>query len=58
MEKVLLTVEETKQYLGLGETKVRELMRKEEFGCRIGNRLYSNKILLDKWLEKQCKMRR
>ena len=50
MEKVLLTVGETQEYLGLGETMTRKLMRREAFGCRIGNRLYSNKNLLDKWL--------
>ena len=55
MEKVLLTVGETQEYLGLGETMTRKLMRREAFGCRIGNRLYSNKNLLDKWLEKQCR---
>lgn len=46
---------ETQEYLGLGETMTRKLMRREAFGCRIGNRLYSNKNLLDKWLEKQCR---
>ena len=46
MEKALLSLEETRLYLGLGESKTRELMRKEYFGCRIGNRLYSNKLLL------------
>lgn len=42
MEKILLNVEETKEYLGLGDTMTRKLMRTESFGCRIGNRLYSD----------------
>ncbi|MBE5972586.1 MAG: molybdate-binding protein [Lachnoclostridium sp.] len=42
----LLICQETRLYLGLGESKTRELIRKEYFGCRIGNRLYSNKLLL------------
>jgi hypothetical protein len=58
MDKVLFTVKETCSYLGLGETQVRELMRTEVFGCRIGNRLYSNRILLDKWISDRCKKKR
>lgn len=55
MEKALLSVTETQEYLGLGLTKTRELMRKEAFSCRIGNRWYSNRLLLEKWLNEQCK---
>lgn len=55
MEKVLLNVDETREYLGLGDTMTRQLMRKEYFGLRIGCRLYSNKLLLDKWLIEQTK---
>lgn len=55
MSKILLTVEETREYLGIGETMTRKLMRDEGFGCKIGNRLYSNKVLLDEWLVKKCK---
>lgn len=58
MEKVLLTLKETVQYLGMSEKKVRELMRREYFGCRIGNRLYSNKLLLDKWIVEKCKKKK
>ena len=52
MEKALLNLDEFCQYLGIGETKARELLTKTEnpFCVRIGNRLYANKILLDKWL--------
>lgn len=52
-QKVLLTVAETRAYLGLGDTMARKLMRTQDFGLRIGNRLYSNRILLDKWLTAQ-----
>ena len=57
MEKTLLTVEETREYLGIGDTMARKLMRKESFGLRIGNRLYSSKPLLDNWIAKQAKMK-
>ncbi len=52
MDKILLNFKETCNYLGLGKTKTRELMtkRKNPFTVRIGNRLYSNKLLLDKWV--------
>lgn len=52
MEKALLNVKEFCQYLGIGETKARELLTKtnNNFTVRIGNRLYANKIMLDKWL--------
>ena len=49
---VLLNVEETAQYLHLGKTKTREIMKKNcrVFVVRIGNRLYAHKTLLDRWL--------
>ena len=52
MEKALLTLEEFCQYLSIGKTKGRELLTKTNntFTVRIGNRLYANKLLLDKWL--------
>lgn len=54
-EKILLNINEVCRYLGLGKTKVRELMTKENnpYTIRIGNRLYANKSLLDKWLIQQ-----
>lgn len=55
MSKILLSVEETREYLGIGETMTRKLMRDESFGCKIGNRLYANKVLLDEWLVRKCK---
>lgn len=52
MEKALLNLKEFCQYLGIGETKAREILTKtnNSFTVRIGNRLYANKIMLDKWL--------
>ena len=56
-DKALMTVDETMEYLGLGETTVRQMLRnprKYGFGLRIGNRLYANRKKLDLWLDKQC----
>ena len=40
-------------YLGVGQTKARELIRGNNgFGVQIGNRWYANKKELDRWLEK------
>lgn len=52
MEKALLNLKEFCEYLGIGETKARELLTKtnNNFTIRIGNRLYANKNQLDKWL--------
>lgn len=55
--KILLNVEDTATYLNLGKTKTRELMRENNkvFVVKIGNRSYTHKILLDKWLLAQVK---
>lgn len=55
IEKVLLNVKEVSEYLGLGETKIRELLRdpRNGFTIRIGNRLYAHKGKLDIWLKNQ-----
>ena len=52
MEKALLNIKEFCAYLGIGETKARELMTKTNnpYSVSIGGRLYANKVLLDKWL--------
>lgn len=51
-DKKLLNINEFCAYLGIGKTKAREIMTKTNnpFTVRIGNRLYANKTLLDKWL--------
>lgn len=56
-EKILLNVEETAQYLNLGLTKTRELMKENEkvFVIKIGNRRYAHKLLLDRWLVGQIR---
>ena len=50
--KVLLNVKEFCEYLGIGETKARELLtdKRNKFALRIGNRLYAHKTRLDEWL--------
>lgn len=52
VDKALLNVKELRAYLGLGDTKTRELLNRPDstFTVRIGNRLYANKKLLDSWL--------
>lgn len=53
MEKQLLSIKEVCSYLGIGQTKARELVRgRYGFGMQIGNRWYANKRKLDAWLEK------
>ena len=56
-EKILLNVEETANYLNLGKTKTRELMKENEklFVVKTGNRNYAHKIFLDKWLLAQVR---
>lgn len=55
-EKGLLNVSEFCSYLGIGQSKARELLNtpRNGFTVRIGNRLYANKRQLDKWLDMQC----
>lgn len=54
-EKALLSVKELCAYLGIGQTKARELLAdpKNGFTIRIGNRLYAHREKLDKWLLNQ-----
>ena len=51
--KRLLTVKEVCTYLGIGQTKARELLRGNNgFAAQIGNRWYADKKKLDTWIEK------
>lgn len=52
-EKKLLNLKEFCDYLGIGQTKARELMTKMDnpYTVRIGNRLYANKRMLDRWVD-------
>ena len=51
-EKALLNVKEFCEYLGIGQTKARELLNDPAngFTVRIGNRLYAHHGKLDTWL--------
>lgn len=51
--KKLLNVKEFCAYLGIGQTKARELLTKKNnsYAVRIDGRLYANKTLLDKWID-------
>lgn len=57
MEKALLSLKEVCAYTGWKETKVREILKREDstFTVRLGNRLYVNKKLFDEYLEKCAK---
>ena len=56
MDKTLLNVKEICEYLGLGETKVRQILHEDNsFTLKIGNRLYAHTNLLDKHLERCAK---
>ena len=54
-ERALLNVKELCGYLGIGQTKARELLANSAngFTIRIGNRLYAHKERLDDWLLNQ-----
>ncbi len=54
-DKGLLTVKEMCEYMSIGDHKARELLHRpyNPFTVRIGNRLYANKRLLDKWIDSQ-----
>lgn len=54
-ERALLDIKAFCEYLGIGETKARELLRNPDngFTVRIGNRLYAHKKRLDAWLINQ-----
>lgn len=56
VDKALLSVSEFCEYLGIGQTKARELLRSRNgFGVQIGNRWYANKKKLDAWLDAESK---
>ena len=54
MESALLTTRETAAYLGLGETKTKELLRRRVFPTiKIGKSLRVPRAALDRWIEQQ-----
>ena len=55
MEKRTLSIKEFCQYMGLGETKARQLIKEGHgFALRIGNRWYIDKEKLDAWIRRSC----
>lgn len=55
-DKKLLNIKEICVYLGIGQTKARELVRGHNgFGVQIGNRWYADKPKLDKWLDRKSR---
>lgn len=55
-EKKLLNLKEICDYLGIGQTKARELVRGHNgFGVQIGNRWYADKLKLDMWLDREAR---
>lgn len=59
-QKALLDVNEFCDYLGIGQTKAREILNnpRNTFTVRIGNRLYAHKERLDYWLEELADTKR
>lgn len=55
-DKVLMTLKEVCEYLGIGETKARELFASCKWSLKIGNRWYAHRGKLDRWLESQTQM--
>ena len=52
--RILLNIQEVCDYLGIGKTKARELLRGYNgFGVQIGNRWYANKKKLDDWIDNE-----
>ncbi len=53
--RALLNVKEMCAYLGVGQTKCRELLANPAngFTVRIGRRLYAHRKSLDHWLDRQ-----
>ena len=56
MEKRLLTLKEVCQYLGIGMTKAREIVRGHNgFGIQIGAKWYADLEKLNKWIDNNFK---
>lgn len=56
-EKILLSIKDVMQITGLGEKKVRQILKnpKSTFTIRNGNRLYAHKKLFEDYMEKCAK---
>ena len=57
-EKAILTLDEFCDYVGIGKTKAREILKSRHctFSFRIGNRLCVNRRKLDAWLEQHSEL--
>ena len=57
METRLLNIQELCEYTGWGKTKVREILKRPDstFTIKMGNRLYADKALFDKYLDNCAK---
>lgn len=56
MEQRLLNLREFKQYLNIGETQARKMLKSKNstFSVKLGNRWYADKRSLDKWIDENC----
>lgn len=55
-EKLTLNINETSQYAGINEEKIRQLVHTQDFPCfKNGNKWLINRELLDEWLKKISK---
>ena len=54
--KKFLNVSEVCLYLGIGENSARNILNKPKnpYTVKLGNRLYANKEMLDKWCNQCC----
>ena len=55
-ERALMNIKEFCNYLGIGETKARELLKipRNGFSLKIGSKWYVHKKRLDAWLLTEC----
>ena len=55
-ERILMTLPEVCDYLGIGETTARKLFSTCKWSLKIGNRWYAHKRKLDRWIESRTEM--
>lgn len=56
IEKALLNINEFCEYLGVGKTKAREILKapRNGFALKIGSKWFVSRDALDKWITEQC----
>lgn len=56
IEKALLNINEFCEYLGVGKTKAREILKtpRNGFSLKIGSKWFVSRDALDKWITEQC----